>query len=183
MSNAAKERDMIVGTEGGKDYLVIAKQDGFVLGLKPLMMIGMDQSSYGFRLRMQQDSDKPDIENKNALLEQMQSVFSDIPWAKRSSTRFSTVLMSGSAYGVEFLDKIQEEALAGFGELIDTLVEHIAPAEVIDPVDLVSFVTERYTSMIDEVRKAYADATQKQKTQEGVADVLSFPTPQNDDVD
>lgn len=182
MTNAAKEREMIVGTEGGKDYLVIAEQDGFVLGLKPLLLIGPDTSQYGFRLRMQQGFDeKPDIENKNALLEGMQSVFKDVPWAKRSSTRFSTVLLTECAYGVELLDEVKKDALGNFGKLIDTIVESIAPIAINDPVDLVNFVTERYTTMIDEVDKAYAEYTSKKQKTEGVADVLAFPS--SDDVE
>lgn len=181
MTNAAKERDMIIGTEGNKDYLVIAEQDGFILGLKPLLLIGGDASQYGFRLRMQQaETGKPDIENKQATLDSMQKAFSQIPWSKRSSTRFSTVLLSDCAYGVEFIDKISDEALGGFGVLISEIEGHLDEGiELLDLLDTVTFVKERYTSMLAEVRTAYAEFTAKSnktKNSTHVADVLSFPT-------
>lgn len=185
MGNAAKEREMIIGTEGNKDYLVIAEQDGFILGLKPLLLIGMDQAQYGFRLRMQEaENDKPDIENKQAKLDKMQAVFTGVPWSKRSSTRFSTVLLAEVSYGIEFLDKVKEEAVNGYGKLVDTIAEGIAPVEISDPVDLVNFVTERYEEMIEEVRKAYAEyqsgKSGKGKKASEAADVLSFPTSGDD---
>ena len=111
----------------------------------------------------------------------MQNVFANVPWAKRSSTRFSTVLLSDCAYGVELLDKVKEEALGNFGKLIDTIAESIDPVAVNDPVDLVNFVTERYTAMIDEVSVAYAEFTSKKPKQKGVADVLAFPS--SDDIE
>lgn len=180
MTNAAKERDMIIGTEGGKDYLVIAEDNGFVLGLKPLILIGPDASQYGFRLRMQQGTtDKPDIENKQAVLEGMQETFNGVPWSKRSSTRFSTVLLSDCAYGVELLDKVKEEALGGFGMLLSTVEGAIDPVDLLDLTDTVNFITEKYTSMIAEVSEAYAQYQSKDNKathQDHVADVLSFPT-------
>jgi hypothetical protein len=175
---------MIVGTEGGKDYLVIAEHNGFVLGLKPLLLISMDNSQYGFRLRMQRaETDKPDIENKQATLAKMDETFSEVPWSKRSSTRFSTVILADCSYGVEFLDKVESETLAGFGKLVDSIVERIAPVEVNDPVDMVNFITERYTTMIEEIRKAWAEHNAPaQKKESDVADVLSFPS-KGDDVE
>ena len=60
-SATKKVRNMIVGSEGHEDYLVIARQNGYVLGLKPLLMISSDEAQFGFRLRMQkaQTTEKP----------------------------------------------------------------------------------------------------------------------------
>lgn len=184
MTDAAKDRDMIVGTEGGKDYLVIAESNGFVLGLKPLLLVGMDNAQYGFRLRMQQaEGSKPDIENKTATLGLMNETFAEVPWSKRSSTRFSTVILADSAYGVEFLDKIELDALEGFGALITSIIERIAPVEVNDYSDMINFIVERYTAMIGEIRKAWEEHNSKPKKKESdVADVLSFPS-KGDDVE
>ena len=185
MTNAAKQRVMIVGTEGNPDYLVMAKDQGFILGIKPLLLISMDQTQFGFRLRMQKDEDaKTDIENTSGDLAIMQSVFSDVPWSKRSSTRFSTVLLNDISYGVEFLDKIKGEVNEGFVKLFGEIVEKIAPVIVEDESDVIKFLTERYETIIEDVRQAYAqhkDGDNTPSKNDDVADVIAFP--QKDDTD
>jgi|Cruoilmetagenom7_1024161.scaffolds.fasta_scaffold00637_28 hypothetical protein len=185
MTNAAKQRVMIIGTEGNPDYMVIAQDQGFILGIKPLLLIGMDGAQYGFRLRLQKDVDsKTDIENTHADLDTMQAVFTGIPWSKRSSTRFSTVLLNEVSYGVEFIDKIKTEVFNGFSTLFDEIVETIAPVTLNDETDTLKFITERFELMLTEVAGAYAQykGEGKQAEQNGdVADVIAFPKGEDPD--
>jgi len=87
-SATKKERTMIAGSEGNEDYLVIARQNGYVLGIKPLLMIGPDQAQYGFRLRMQKAQTAEDISKvPEAEAQSMLETFPEVPWSKRSPTR------------------------------------------------------------------------------------------------
>jgi hypothetical protein len=172
------ERKMITGTEGNPDYLVIAKQDGFELGLKPLVLIGIDQSQYGFRLRLVK-GEHADIENEKQNLETMQHVFAEIPWSKRSGTRFSTVLLNECAYGIEFLNKVREQAKQGAQTLVAAVIEKVEPVELFDTLDTMAFVEETYDSILDEIEVEFSKykAEQQQSTKSQiVADVLAFPT-------
>ena len=179
MTNAAKQRVMIEGTEGNPDYLVMAKDQGYILGIKPLLLIGADATQFGFRLRMQKDAEaKTDIENTAADLDTMQAVFAEVPWSKRSSARFSTVLLNDITYGVEFLDKIKDGVTNGFTELFSEIKSKIEPVQVEHQKDVLAWLQERYDTMIEEVRKAYAEHKGEGTTDkaDGVADVIAFPT-------
>ena len=185
MTNAAKQRVMIIGSEGNPDYLVMAKDQGFILGIKPLLMISMDATQYGFRLRMQKDDEaKTDIENESADLDTMQAVFTEVPWSKRSSTRFSTVLLNDISYGVEFTDKIKDLVKQGYTELFSEIVAKIEPVDVIEQTDVIKFLWERFEIMVDEVSKAYAEHKEGGETpakNKDVADVIAFPTGEDTD--
>ena len=187
MATTAKQnRVMIAGTEGNADYLVIAKQKGFILGIKPLLMVQMDQTQFGFRLRLQKADDaKTDIENKQGNLELMQQVFADIPWSKRSGKRFSTVLVNEIGYGVEFLDKVREGALEGFPKMVDEIKAKIAPVEIEDEDDVAKFTIERYLQVLAEIDESYAKYKKGEDTsikkQPGIADVIAFPSKKETD--
>ena len=76
--------ELMEGSGGGKDYLVLGTFDGFKIGLKPLV----DKKYVGFRLRVEYE------DKDNAILELQEAVmtrFPTAPWSKFSTRHGSMV--------------------------------------------------------------------------------------------
>jgi hypothetical protein len=147
---------MIIGTEGKPDYLVCARKGGYVLGIKPLLQCGEDQCVYGFRLRLQKGQTGADITNKHADLEGMTKVFAGIPWKKRSSQRFSTMVLTELAWGVEFQEQILSEISTGLDDLLTEVSDKFADDETwIDFDDMRQFLGDAYSEQSEAYLNAY----------------------------
>lgn len=178
---SATKRVLISGSEGNPDYLVIARQNGYVLGIKPLLMIAADVSQYGFRLRMQKadTSDEKVHKLESAEKDDMLKTFSDIPWSKRDTSRFSTMLMRQASYGWEFRVKMLEEAKENLIELLGEVVEKIKPLELLNQDDAMSFLCEG----MDEVIAMIENSQKKKEDEPAGAEVLAFPGMDEDTTD
>ena len=186
---SAAKRIMFEGTEGNKDYLVIARSNGYILGIKPLVVISMDGGQYGFRLRMQKASTDQDISNTAADAEGMTEVFTDIPWSKRSTTRFSTVILTEVPWGIEYADKFRTTVLEGFGALLEAVQEKLGEVSLVNPDDAKDFLTEGYNALVDQFQASYAKflaskegSNAGNEAGNGMADVTPL-FPQGDDKD
>lgn len=169
----ATTRTMITGSEGNEDYMVIARSNGYVLGIKALLKIGPDFSQYGFRMRMQKADLKPgeNIESlPQAEKDKMVKTFAKIPWGKRSLVRFSTVLTVGSSYGYDFRQQLLEEASDKMGEMIGEVGEHIDPVKFLDKEDAVTFLNEKFAEIVKKIEEM---VTNKQ-AHEGDAEIVQF---------
>lgn len=152
----AKERLMIIGTEGNPDYLVCARKNGYVLGIKPLLQCGVDQTAFGFRLRLQKAETGQDITNKHADVEGMTKVFAGIPWQKRSSKRFSTVVLTELAWGVEFQSQILDEVQGTVDQLLTEVSDKFEDDEqFLDYDDMREFLMDRYAEDSQKFLDAY----------------------------
>lgn len=182
----AEERLMIIGTEGNPDYLVCARKNGYVLGIKPLLQCSMDRTVWGFRLRLQKADTGQDIANKQADMDGMTKVFAAIPWQKRSSKRFSTVVMQEIAWGVEFTSNIMDEIKGALPEMIGEVADKFAADEsFIDPEDMQDFLMEAYVTQAEgmlaqynEYLAAQSGSTEGDESPEGL--VVAFPVSDSD---
>ena len=185
-------RTMIRGTEGKEDYLVCARKGGYILGIKPLLMMSDSQTEFGFRLRLVKAAGDEDIKNTKADTEGMLEVFADIPWNKRSEVRFSTVLTTSISFGVQFLTKVLEEIPTKLTEMLDSLATKFADDEkFMNRKDIEAFLTEAYTEQANDVAQKYADykaqtAGGGASPSEGSADIVPIhggDIEDNDDID
>jgi len=178
-----KERTMIVGSEGNEDYLVIARQNGYILGIKPLLMIGPDQATYGFRLRMQKAQTAEDISKvPEAETQSMLETFPEVPWSKRSSTRFSTMLMRESSFGWEFRESVIKEALSNTSEMVSDVVEKIAPIKLFDEKDALKFLHDGYKGIVTLIEESIDQHNSKSSGNgKETADIVAFPGANEDD--
>ena len=163
----------IVGSEGNPDYLVIARQNGFILGVKPLVMFGSDASQYGFRLRMQKADKQEKVSDLPAAeKEMMLKTFSEIPWSKRSATRFSTMLLRQESLGWDFHTKVMEKAKVDLKEMLAEVTEKIAPIKLLNEADALEFLIEGYEAIVDMVKKQGGG---KEMGEGEMAEILPFP--------
>lgn len=179
------QRQMITGTEGNEDYMVCARKGGYILGIKPLLAAGGSNVEFGFRLRLQKAEGDEDIQNTKADSEGMLEVFTDIPWMKRSETRFSTVLMQSIAYGIGFLDKVHEQIKETLPGLLDGLAEKFTEDEkFMNRPDVEAFLMESYIKATEEIsayiKQQEAGAGAHGTTEGG--DVVQFPGGDDDDL-
>lgn len=176
--NATKKRVLFAGSEGNPDYLVIARQNGYVLGIKPLLQISKDISQYGFRLRMQKSASVDDKvhELPAAEKESMLKTFPEIPWSKRSSERFSTMLMRQTAFGWEFRQKMLEEVKTNLVELLDEVIGKIKPITLLNEKDAMNFLTEGMEAVIELIENS-----QKKDEDSNGANILAFPGANKDE--
>ena len=179
-----EKRLMITGTEGQPDYLVVARRNGYVLGIKPLLQCSMDQSVFGFRLRLQKAATGQDIANKQLDAEGMTKVFTQIPWHKRSSKRFSTVITSTLSWGVEFTPKILEVITQELGGMLDEVGKCFEDGEEwIDPTDMHAFLIHSYGELAEKWRKEYeAFLAENEGTaqESGEGQIVAFPSGEAD---
>lgn len=175
-SATKKVRTMIVGSEGHEDYLVIARQNGYVLGLKPLLMISSDQAEFGFRLRMQKAQTMEDISKvPEAEAQSMLNTFPEIPWSKRSPTRFSTMLLRPSSYGWDFRTEIIKDAKKSLVEMVKDVKSKIEPIKLIDEKDTMKFLTEGFTGIIKLIEDSIEKNDKPSSKDQGTADIVAFP--------
>ncbi len=181
--NATKKvRTMIKGSEGNEDYLVIARQNGYVLGIKPLLMIGTDQAQYGFRLRMQKAQTAEDISKvPEAEAQSMLETFPEVPWGKRSPTRFSTMLMKESSYGWNFREQIMKDALTNTSGMLDDVIEKVAPIKLFDAKDALKFLNDGYKGIVTMIEESMEQ--NNKSSGKGTADIVAFPNADEDDND
>lgn len=174
--SATKKRVLFSGSEGNPDYLVIARQNGYVLGIKPLLMIAADISQYGFRLRMQKSSNVDDKVHKleAAEKEAMLETFPEIPWSKRNTERFSTMLMRQAAYGWEFRDKMLTEVKENLVELLAEVIAKIKPITLLNETDAMDFLNEGMQAVIELIENSQKEAKENNDDPAG-AEVLAFP--------
>lgn len=172
-----KNRVMITGSEGNPDYLVIARQNGFILGVRPLLQFGPDASQYGFRLRMQKADQKGNIiELPEAEKEIMLKTFPDIPWSKRSMTRFSTMLMRQETLGWDFHEKVAVKAKTDLVEMLEEVAKKIVPVKLLNQSDAVDFVTEGYDAIIGALKEESGGPSGEPMDEEGdINNVVDFP--------
>jgi hypothetical protein len=180
-------RLMITGTEGHEDYMVCARRNGYVLGIKPLIAMQHDYSMFGVRLRLQRSAPKTDISNTKESIEGMTKVFAQIPWEKRNEERFSTVLHQQIPWGIAFTQPYIEEAKKLAKTFLASISEKFAEGEsFIDEADTLSFLIEQ----IDEQANTWAEKWgeyQQEVTQQASAkpkpgEVVPFPG-KLDDID
>ena len=173
--SATKKRQLFAGSEGNPDYLVIARQNGYVLGIKPLLMISGDISQYGFRLRMQKSSGGDDKVHKleSAEKDAMLKAFPEIPWSKRSTERFSTMLMRQAAFGWEFRVKMLEEVKEKLVELLDEVIAKIKPIVLLNEADAMNFLTEGMDAVIELIENN--QKKEEESDEPSGAEVLVFP--------
>lgn len=178
--NDTSHRVMINGTEGNPDYLVVARSKGYVLGFKPLIHMNKDGGAFGCRLRMQAaPSDIPPAHTE-AQLKHMLEVFPDIPWQKRSGTRFSTVLSRRIPWGIEFAEKALQTVQAGIAEMFDDIDKAMGEVTYLNREDAEAFALDAYSSALDAMKGSYyahmaKHSTTSLDTNEDGATVFNFP--------
>lgn len=172
------DRLMITGTEGNEDYLVCARKDGYVLGIKALYVPGEDNGQFALRLRLVKAKGTEDISNTSADVEGMSKVFAGIPWQKRNDVRFSTVLLKPVSWGIMYPEKFFEAIGAELPGLLDSIDERFEDDEhFMDREDCEAYLLERFEEMTVEGAKTWAEykAGEEKATNEGGGDLLQFP--------
>jgi hypothetical protein len=175
-SATKKVRTMIVGSEGHEDYLVIARQNGYVLGIKPLLMISSDEAQFGFRLRMQKAQTTEDISKvPEAETQSMLQTFPEIPWSKRNATRFSTMLLRPSSFGWDFRKEIIKDAKKSLAEMVKDVKAKIEPIKLFDEKDVMKFLTDGFTGIIELIETSIEKNDNKPDKKNGTAEIVAFP--------
>ncbi len=169
-------RVMLKGTEGNDDYLIIARDSGFVLGFKPLLGLGPDNGKWGCRLRMVPAPSDIPIAKTPANLEKMTDVFTGIPWQKRSEERFSTMFLKSMEWGISFPKKIIATVEKGLPELFDEIEEKLGEIKFLNRKDAELFAIEAFKSQLKEVHDSYLK-WKGEHDEKGTAsaDVIDFP--------
>lgn len=125
--------DWMVGTDGGLDYMVVARSGGIALGFKPLcaVEVGANEAhlSFGFRYRSAQD---PDVDTK-PLAPALVAAWPTLVFEKLGKVRASSMMMVETSLAGD-----PAEAFASFKELLsgdevrEAFRARIALAEVVE---------------------------------------------------
>lgn len=171
-------RVMLKGTEGNEDYLIIARDSGFVLGFKALLAIGQDNGKWGCRLRMVAAPSDIPIAKTKANLKKMIDVFTGVDWHKRSEERFSTMMIKPLEWGISFPEKVQEAVEGGITELFDEIATQLGDVKFLNRKDAESFATEAFKTQLDEMHASYLKWKGETESEVSAtpADVIDFPS-------
>ncbi|NOQ30281.1 MAG: hypothetical protein GQ570_04065 [Helicobacteraceae bacterium] len=177
---------MVSGTTGNPDYLVISTSQGLCLSIKPVFEPAQGVVVIGVRLRAMEYTD---IESKVATIVANKNigkyaleVFSDIPFKKVQSSYASVFIgtplhITSKEEFVALEDILNEKNLLGelkgvWGGILDKSdipLNH-------DLKDIESYITEAIVDTFKGVLQSYGITSEKKPSKSNPAKVLAFPS-------
>lgn len=174
---------LIRGTEGNFDYALIDKRDGFALGIKPLIQISEDTTSFAFRVRAVpfiEETDNvtaPVFGDDDAIVQKMVATYSGLSFSKIDPSRASTMGTLGVQIGKYQAEKllawVKAEDIAN--KILNAVSEAAGIEEVKNKEEVLSFLNRVY---IGEPSKILTKSEAIPET--ATPTVIKFPGPELD---